>query len=75
MNFTLIKSEDNKDKRVSWNTYELKSNPNIKILAFENIYTIENTQKSGKVIKCGSFDSLYRAKTRALSLNKYLGGK
>ncbi len=74
MKFKLIKKEDNNNKAVCWDTWELKSNPSIKILSFGNgRYALENTQKSGKVIDCGRFDSLMRAKKKALSLNEYLG--
>ena len=69
MKFKLIKAQENKDKRVCWDTYELKCNPSIRILVFENNYTLENTQKSGKVIQCGRFDSLYKAKAKALEIN------
>ncbi|QDP59735.1 MAG: hypothetical protein Unbinned2990contig1001_55 [Prokaryotic dsDNA virus sp.] len=74
MKFKLIKKENNNDKTICWDIWELEWNPSIKILSFGNgKYTLEHTQKSGKVIDCGRFDSLTRAKMKALSLNEYLG--
>ena len=79
MEFKLIKAQDNKDKRVCWDIYTLKSNPNIRISVFQISsfaddfeYVVESN--NGRWIECKRCDSLFVAKNSAISLNKHIGG-